>query len=106
MSRNREQWALFRHKRERNTNSLVRTHFSILIGTGAFPRPECQGVVAGDRPLAPPDDRCAATVHADLAIHGCDVIAHRILREVQHGAHLVVAAPLTDETKDLALAVG
>jgi hypothetical protein len=37
LSRSMERWALIQRKRARNTNSLVGTHISLLIGARPFP---------------------------------------------------------------------
>ncbi len=58
----------------------------------------------GDAAVAGPDDGRAAPVHANLAVDGGHVIAHRVARQAQLAGDLVVAMALAQQAQHLALA--
>ena len=63
-------------------------------------------LMAGDTAVAGPDDGRAAPMHADLAVDGGHVIAHRVARQAQLAGDIVVVMALAQQAQHLALTRG
>src|SRR5579872_6501820 len=70
-----------------------------------LPTPAAQAV-GGDATLAHPEDSRTAPVHADLAVERCNVVANRVVRQIELLAHLEISLALADQAENFPLTVG